>query len=606
VTATNISCTNLTVDGEPVSSVLQNIGESSIGETVFVGDVQADTFTTTGALTAGSISSTTTNAGVLTSDSITNNGSISTLSLGATGDITQSGTSATLTQTGTSATASLKATSVTTLTATGTSTLATVNATSMSASGNLTVTGNTELRAGIFGTYSTANDSVGTSFTNATLGAGKYMGWRMGKAGTTNNAWQMRYYNIGEGTATNRLACIVEGQTTPTLSMIHGKVGVNKNVPTEALDVNGNVYASGDMEVAGSFTNQRFQEIDIKTEYLAVGFDGTKPPTTIINSNFEVPDYFKVNRAGIDEDTIMAFKPFYTTAGIEMTGTSAKLRQTGASATANLKATTATSLSVTGTTQFGDNVTMSGTGKTFRLNSNKVVMTSSTAEPNEWYMENNGNNLFIDAFSPTNSTTAAGFIFRTSVASSGSRQNVMSLLPNQSAEFFGDITQSGVRQNCKIVYVSSFPVSVSSTNLLTGITSTYGGFTVLHVAYSLLRKSADGNLVLNLTPSGVSNAYIGSTSGTSNIAHSTGGIYLWDSTLLAAEYLYGEVTIRAHASTGGQRYYTYNGNSSNGARTVNIAGRVNWSIGTGNPVDALQYLATAGTFNAGQFAIELR
>ncbi len=348
VAATNISCDNLTIAGEPVSNVLQNIGESSPGQTVFTGDVEADSLTSIGAVTAASITSTTTNAGALTASTITNTGSISTLDLGVTGTATFS---TNITQT--SGTASLKATGVTTLGATG----------------NIVQTGGaTTLKA-------TTADSI-------------------------------------------------------------------------------------------------------------------------------------------------------TTAGnISQTGTSATLTQTGTSATASLKATSVTTLTASGNATVGGTLTVTG-----------------------------------------------------------------------------NITQNGERQNVTIVYNISLAAS-ASINILSNITTTYGGFNRLYVSFSGLRKSADGNIALNLTSS-AANAYTGATSGTANLAHSTSGLVLWDATLPLAEYLYGDITFRTHSPTGGQRYYTYTGTSSNGVRTVRIAGRVNWTFGT--DVETLQLLCSAGTFNNGQFVFELR
>lgn len=41
--AVNISCTNLTVDGEPISEYVQNIDEATVGSTTFTGDLKATT-----------------------------------------------------------------------------------------------------------------------------------------------------------------------------------------------------------------------------------------------------------------------------------------------------------------------------------------------------------------------------------------------------------------------------------------------------------------------------------------------------------------------------------------------------------------------------------
>lgn len=175
VAATNISCTNLTVDGEPLSTVYQNIGSSTPGVTVFTGEVQAETVTITDSLTSNNLSTgaivatfgnfsedvncsnlevigeivqtdpgatatlknincgvisqtsgntlllATTVASLATAGNITQTGGSASLrgttvtSLTSTGNVTLSGTSASLAQSGASATASLKAVSCTTL-----------------------------------------------------------------------------------------------------------------------------------------------------------------------------------------------------------------------------------------------------------------------------------------------------------------------------------------------------------------------------------------------------------------------------------------------------------------------------------------------------------
>lgn len=147
VAATNISCTNLTVAGEPVSTILQNIGESSVGETVFTGDVEADSFTTTGAVTASSVTSGTTNAGALTCSSFSTSGSIAALSIGVSTAVTGATVAATGAITGASVTATG---AVTGNSLVGTVTTATQNVitkigtqTSFATSGNITQSGGT-------------------------------------------------------------------------------------------------------------------------------------------------------------------------------------------------------------------------------------------------------------------------------------------------------------------------------------------------------------------------------------------------------------------------------------------------------------------------------
>ena len=186
--ATNISCTTLNVNGEVVSSVLQNIESSSPGFTSFDGTVgasnlesygfvtcpslEAGNATITNALDVGSVTSTGSVNGLVGTfgsiTAVTTAGNITqsagTTSLQATtvaGNLTMSGTSTALTQTGSTATASLKATTVTSLTDTGnltmsgtsavlsqtgtsaTASLKATTVTSLTSSGNITQTAGT-------------------------------------------------------------------------------------------------------------------------------------------------------------------------------------------------------------------------------------------------------------------------------------------------------------------------------------------------------------------------------------------------------------------------------------------------------------------------------
>lgn len=90
------------------------------------------------------------------------------------------------------------------------------------------------------------NASLGTATTN-------YMGFLMGTSKTTNStAWQMLYYNTNlAGSTNNRLEFKMLGYTTPTMSMIQGKVGIGNAAPTEALDVTGNAKVSGNLTLSG-------------------------------------------------------------------------------------------------------------------------------------------------------------------------------------------------------------------------------------------------------------------------------------------------------------------------------------------------------------------
>jgi hypothetical protein len=88
VAATNISCTTLSINGEPVSNILKNVGETSTNHTVFIGSVKADTLEATTSVLTPSLTSTTTSAGALSCTSLVNSGSVSATSVTATGAIT--------------------------------------------------------------------------------------------------------------------------------------------------------------------------------------------------------------------------------------------------------------------------------------------------------------------------------------------------------------------------------------------------------------------------------------------------------------------------------------------------------------------------------------
>lgn len=56
VAAANISCTNLTVDGEPISTFVQNIDEVTVGSTTFTGSLRSDSLQVSGSIfTSGPI-----------------------------------------------------------------------------------------------------------------------------------------------------------------------------------------------------------------------------------------------------------------------------------------------------------------------------------------------------------------------------------------------------------------------------------------------------------------------------------------------------------------------------------------------------------------------
>lgn len=102
---------------------------------------------------------------------------------------------------------------------------------------------------------STSTGGITLYLTNASLGTAStnYMGFAMGTSKTSsNNAWQMLYYNTTSGSSNNRLEFKMMNQFTPTLSMIQGKVGIANAAPTEALDVTGNAKVSANLTVGGT------------------------------------------------------------------------------------------------------------------------------------------------------------------------------------------------------------------------------------------------------------------------------------------------------------------------------------------------------------------
>lgn len=130
VAATSISCTNLTVNGEPVSTAIQNVGSSTPGNTVFTGTLTADNLTTAGTTTTGAIVASSANitGSGLTASTITSTGTISALSVTATGDVsgaTLTGTVSTPTQNSIT-----KVGTQTSLVVSGSTTLASVTASS--------------------------------------------------------------------------------------------------------------------------------------------------------------------------------------------------------------------------------------------------------------------------------------------------------------------------------------------------------------------------------------------------------------------------------------------------------------------------------------------
>lgn len=119
VAATNLSCTNLTVKGNPISDVFQNV-TATPGNTAFTGGVTADSITAT-TTTSGTLAvSGTTTLGVVNVNSLTASNAITSPTLNA-GTVNASNN---IIQT--AGTTTLKATTADSLTVTNTSTLATI------------------------------------------------------------------------------------------------------------------------------------------------------------------------------------------------------------------------------------------------------------------------------------------------------------------------------------------------------------------------------------------------------------------------------------------------------------------------------------------------
>lgn len=119
VAATNLSCTNLTVKGNPISDVFQNV-TATPGNTAFTGGVTADSITTTTTTSNTLAVSGTATLGVVNVNSLTASNAITSATLNA-GTVNASNN---IIQT--AGTTTLKATTADSLTVTNTSTLATI------------------------------------------------------------------------------------------------------------------------------------------------------------------------------------------------------------------------------------------------------------------------------------------------------------------------------------------------------------------------------------------------------------------------------------------------------------------------------------------------
>lgn len=186
VAATSVSCTNLTVNGEPVSNVLTNIGSTSVGNTVFTGTVTATNLAATSALTAA-------------------------------GDITQSAGSTTL-----------KATTVDSLTT----------------AGNLDIAGYVQCntfqpRTGTTFTLNayTASGSPFKFFAPTLTGTVKAV---LGKADSSANSLELGF-DIGSGTTSTCAGSLGINGATPMLYFKNQQLGINTTAPSSTLTVAGTV-----------------------------------------------------------------------------------------------------------------------------------------------------------------------------------------------------------------------------------------------------------------------------------------------------------------------------------------------------------------------------
>ena len=174
-----------------MTNLLQNIGNTGVGTTVFNGSLTADSFISNGSVTGTTMTATTTSAGTLSATSINDTGS---------------------------------------LTVGGSSSLQGVTATSIASSGELAVKTNV-LKV------DTVNNRVGVNVT------------------TPTEALDVTGNIKASGTMTVNSDLTVDTTTLKVLASSN-RVGVNTITPTEALDVVGNMKASGTLTVAGASSLQ--------------------------------------------------------------------------------------------------------------------------------------------------------------------------------------------------------------------------------------------------------------------------------------------------------------------------------------------------------------
>ena len=191
VSATNISCDTLSVAGEPISNIWQNVTNTSVGFTQFTGNVEiTDILDVSTRIVTPTLQSQTVTTGTLSATSMSN-----------TGSLTVSGASA------------LQALSTTSLTCTGDMTVDT-----------------TTLKV------DSANNKVGINTTAAPSEALDVVG------------------NIkGSGTLTVAGNMTVDTSTL-VVNASSNRVGVNVATPSEALDVSGNIKGSGTLAITGNGT----------------------------------------------------------------------------------------------------------------------------------------------------------------------------------------------------------------------------------------------------------------------------------------------------------------------------------------------------------------
>lgn len=242
--ATNISTDTLSIGGNPISDVFQNV-IASPGVTDFNGTVSADQITSSGTATVGTLVASTTNAGSLSSTSITNTGSISTLSLGATTIVASGGVSG-ATLTGTVATPTQNS-----ITKIGTQT-------SFASSGNISQTGGTTTLQATTATSLTTptlnvNNTATTttqigSFLTPSMAATGSANLLVGRSATNNNSTVVGFNYVASGSTSNGLSISNYGGTNKL------EVTGTGTTVTGPLTVVGTLDSLASHKISGSIT----------------------------------------------------------------------------------------------------------------------------------------------------------------------------------------------------------------------------------------------------------------------------------------------------------------------------------------------------------------